>query len=51
MPITDFCVLINLSCGVLVYNVGKSYVETDLAPIRLLSLFKVSINFESPKMS
>ena len=41
--ITEFIVLTSLSCGMLVYNVGKLYFETDLAAFQLLSLFKVSI--------
>ena len=41
--ITEFSVLISLSCGMLVYSIENSYDETNSAAFRLLSLFKVSI--------
>ena len=34
--ITEFSVLISLSCGMFVYNNQKSYVKTDLGAFRLL---------------
>ena len=41
--ITKFCVLYDLSCGMLVYNVEKSEGEKNVAAFELLSLIKLSV--------